>query len=198
MSVKTGQDVRALFVTSSASTGAAASPSSSPVGILYINGASNAAAVIMTKLATGVFAASVTMPSLSAGDSTALRVSACVDGVQGEGIVWQDLADTIRISDVAASVWTNTTRALTDKSGFSVTASAASAIADTVLTRDWNLITDTPASRSAWNALRFLRNRWGIVDTTLTVYAENDTTAAWTATVTTSAGASPIVQTDPT
>lgn len=44
------------------------------------------------------------------------------------------------------------------------------------------------AARSMLNALRHIRNRWEIVSTTKTVYKEDDTTSAWTSTVTGTAG----------
>ena len=54
------------------------------------------------------------------------------------------------------------------------------------------------ASRSLLNAARFLRNKWSISGTTLTVTEEDDTTAAWTAALTTSGSADPITAFDPT
>lgn len=74
--------------------------------------------------------------------------------------------------------------------------SAANEIADAYLNRDLSAVTVTN-SRSPINALRFLRNKWTLVGTTLTVYAEDDTTVAWTATVSTNASADPITGNDP-
>lgn len=51
-------------------------------------------------------------------------------------------------------------------------------------------------SRNVRNALRSLRNRQGIAAGTLTVYQEDDTTPAWTAAVTTTAG-NPLSEIDP-
>ena len=58
--------------------------------------------------------------------------------------------------------------------------------ADELLTRDWSSVA-TPASRSVLNALRQLRNKWTISGTTLTVYEEDGSTTAFTATLTTAA-----------
>jgi hypothetical protein len=69
--------------------------------------------------------------------------------------------------------------------------------ADALLNRDMSAVSDTNA-RSPLNALRFVRNKWSISGTTLTVTKENDTTTAWTATVTASPGADPISGNDPT
>jgi hypothetical protein len=68
--------------------------------------------------------------------------------------------------------------------------------ADALLNRDMGAVSDTNA-RSPLNALRFLRNKWSLAGTTLTVTKEDDTAAAWTAEVSTSAGADPITGSDP-
>lgn len=68
--------------------------------------------------------------------------------------------------------------------------------ADALLNRDMGAVSDTN-SRSPLNALRFLRNKWSLAASTLTVTKEDDTTSAWTAAVTTSAGAEPITGSDP-
>ena len=90
---------------------------------------------------------------------------------------------------------------------------SAGAIADTVITSaawaaggvermanalavDMSSISVAIAARSPVNALRTLRNR---ITTSgmVTVYAENDSTAVWTASIVTDAGAHPIVEADP-
>lgn len=68
--------------------------------------------------------------------------------------------------------------------------------ADALLARDMGAVTGE-AARSPLNALRFLRNRWSMSGTTLTVMEEDDATAAWTAVVTPAPGADPISGTDP-
>lgn len=68
--------------------------------------------------------------------------------------------------------------------------------ADALLNRDMSAVSDTNA-RSPLNALRFLRNKWSISGATLTVTKENDSTSAWTATVSTTAGADPVTGNDP-
>jgi hypothetical protein len=69
--------------------------------------------------------------------------------------------------------------------------------ADALLKRDMSAVTGE-ASRSPLNALRFLRNKWGVAGTTLTVTKEDDATTAWSATVTLDGAASPITGSDPT
>ena len=68
--------------------------------------------------------------------------------------------------------------------------------ADALLKRDMAAVSGE-ASRSPLNALRILRNRHQLAAGTLTVYAEDDTTAKWTAAATTDAAAEPITQIDP-
>jgi len=68
--------------------------------------------------------------------------------------------------------------------------------ADALLKRDWTAVSGAPASRSLWNALRKLMNRWALSGTTLTVYKEDDSTAAYTQTVTAAPGADPISEID--
>jgi hypothetical protein len=68
--------------------------------------------------------------------------------------------------------------------------------ADALLNRDMSAVSDTN-SRSPLNALRFLRNKWSISGTTLTVTKENDASSAWVSTVSTDAAAVPVVGSDP-
>lgn len=53
------------------------------------------------------------------------------------------------------------------------------------------------AARSLLNAMRFLRNKWTITGTSLSVKKEDDATEAWAATLTAAAGADPISAVDP-
>lgn len=88
---------------------------------------------------------------------------------------------------------------VSDKTGFALTSGEHTNIADAILKRDWTSVTGE-AGRSVLNALRHLRNRWGTSGGTLTVYKEDDSTSAWTATLTTTAasGADVITDSDPT
>ena len=79
--------------------------------------------------------------------------------------------------------------------------SATEGIADTLLNR--NIAgggngTGGTLDRTVRSALRALRNRSGISGSTLTVYTEDDTATAWTASVSTTAGANPVTGIDPT
>lgn len=77
-----------------------------------------------------------------------------------------------------------------------VAAAELNNITDNLLKRDWDGLTGE-AARSCLNALRFLRNKWSISGTTLTVTKEDDTASAWTSTLVTDATADPITSSDP-
>lgn len=68
--------------------------------------------------------------------------------------------------------------------------------ADALLNRDMSAVSDTNA-RSPLNALRILRNKVSSSAGTLTVTKEDDSTSAWTATLTTNPTADPITGVDP-
>ena len=72
---------------------------------------------------------------------------------------------------------------------------ASNEIADALLNR--NIGGGSSAGRLVKEALYALRNKSEIVGTTLTVYQENDTSSAWTATVSSSASADPVTGIDP-
>lgn len=69
------------------------------------------------------------------------------------------------------------------------------AIADGVWKRDFSAITGESA-RSVLNALRKLMNKVNVSGSTLNIYKENDTTIAWSQTITTTSGAAPITTLD--
>lgn len=68
--------------------------------------------------------------------------------------------------------------------------------ADALLNRDMSAVTVTN-SRSPINALRAIRNKTAVSSGSLTVYKEDDSTSAWTATVSSDASAEPITGIDP-
>ena len=67
--------------------------------------------------------------------------------------------------------------------------------ADALLKRDMSAVTGE-AARSPLNALRWLRNKWSIAGGTLIVTKEDDSTAAWTSTIATTAS-DPVSSSDP-
>lgn len=72
----------------------------------------------------------------------------------------------------------------------------ANAIADAILNR--NVAGGSSVGRTVKEALAFLRNKWTLVGTTLTVYGTDDTSVLWTATVTATPSADPVTGSDPT
>jgi hypothetical protein len=79
--------------------------------------------------------------------------------------------------------------------GAALADSAGQDIADQILGR--NIAGGSSTGRLVKDALRFLRNRFTLVGDVLTVYAEDDTTIAWTAVVSTDAAALPITGNNP-
>jgi hypothetical protein len=84
----------------------------------------------------------------------------------------------------------------TGTDGVAISATTANEIADALLNRDMSAVSDTNA-RSPINALRFLRNKYSVAGATLTVTKEDDSTTAWTSTLTTDAAADPVTGSDP-
>lgn len=116
-----------------------------------------------------------------------------------DGIVDAILVDTgTTIPGTIATVDSNVDAILLDTGtdGVVISAATANAIADALLKRDFNSVSGESA-RSALNALRFLRNKWSVSGTTLTVTKEDDSTSAWTSTLTTDGTADPVTASDP-
>ena len=86
----------------------------------------------------------------------------------------------------------------TGTSGVVLTSAERNSLADAILDRDMSTGTDSGSTtvRTVRQALRANRNKVGIVAGTMTVYKEDDSTASWTAAVTTTAG-DPISDIDP-
>ena len=87
-----------------------------------------------------------------------------------------------------------------DKEDYYLALSAYTSAADHLLTRNFvsAVVQHTAADRSAINALRFLRNKWSIAGTVLTVTEEDDSTTAWISNLTTAASANTVTESDPT
>lgn len=97
MSIKSGQSAAGGFVTVDG-TGAITAATGDPVGVLYVNGVANGAAVTVT--GANPYKWACTLPSLSAGDIVQMYITATVDGISTAGWVWAEVADTKRISDL--------------------------------------------------------------------------------------------------
>lgn len=110
-------------------------------------------------------------------------------------------ADIAAVKSDTGTIVTNVAAILDDTgtTGVVLTAAERTAIADALLTRDMSAVAGVALDdRKVLNALRTMRNRVTISGTTMTVYAEDDTTIAWTGTITTDAAADPITAVDPT
>ncbi len=77
-----------------------------------------------------------------------------------------------------------------------VTPPTGNAIADAVLDR--NIAGGSSTGRKVKEALAFLRNKWTLVGTTLTVYDTDDSTVLWTSDIATDPAATPVTGSDPT
>jgi len=84
-------------------------------------------------------------------------------------------------------------------SGFQVWRVDANRAADAVLDRDMSVGTDSgsPTVRTVRQAFRYLRNKWVLAGTALSVKKENDSTESWSSTMTTDVAAVPVVGSDP-
>jgi hypothetical protein len=109
---------------------------------------------------------------------------------------------TIQTADHTASIaaigakTTNLPSDPADQSAVEAAIPTADEIALAILKKDWTGI-NGEAARSLLNAVRFLRNKWSVAGGTLTVTKEDDSTPAWTATVTGDASADPITGSTP-
>jgi hypothetical protein len=97
MTVKTGSAWAGTFVTLDA-TGALATPSTGPAGVLYVDGVANGATVTITGSNPYKFA--VTLPSLTAGQRVDMYITATISSIATAGVVASAQADTVLTSDV--------------------------------------------------------------------------------------------------
>jgi len=97
--VKTGQTWSGLVVCKD-STGALATPSVGPVGALYVDGTANGAAVTIS--GSNPYKWTVTLPALTAGQCVSMYITATIATIATASVVAEDVADTVRLSDVPA------------------------------------------------------------------------------------------------
>jgi len=95
VSVRTGQSITKVFTTRVFATGVATNADSTPTGTLYVNGTADAASVTVTNVATGIYKAQVTMPTLAVGDVVDLRIAATVSSVTDTEVIWSDTKDLV-------------------------------------------------------------------------------------------------------
>ena len=75
------------------STGALSTPSVGPVGVLYVNGAVDAATVTIT--GSNPYTWSVTLPALNDEDSVSMYITATIAGVATGSVVAQELVEAV-------------------------------------------------------------------------------------------------------
>lgn len=101
MTVKTGTAWAGTFVTQDA-TGALATPSAGPAGVLYVDGTADAAEVTITGSNPYKFA--VTLPSLTAGQRVDMYITATIATIATAGFVASEQSDTYITSDIETLV----------------------------------------------------------------------------------------------
>lgn len=102
------------------------------------------------------------------------------------------------VGSVAGNVGGNVVGNVNGNLGGTLTSATRNAIADSLLLRDQTAVASPALNlRCPLNAIRLLNCKWTLLANTLTVYGEDDATVAWSATETVSAGASPIIGSDP-
>lgn len=131
-------------------------------------------------------------------------------GGSAGNIVGTNLAEVAAIKIVTDALWTLLEAAGGSPGEYRLSADALRRILDAVPTAVQNadalLARDigsganagTLDERTVRAALRFLRNKWAISGTTMTVRKEDDSTTAWTAELTTTPSADPVTGIDPT
>ncbi len=127
-----------------------------------------------------------------AGDAMTLAAGAVSAAAIATGAIDADAFAADAVTELQAGLATSADiAALNDLTG--------NEIADAVLARDLGSGTaaGTLNERTVRSALRVLRNKWSVSAGTLTATKEDDTTTAWTATVTSATGADPVTAVDP-
>ncbi len=151
-----------------------------------------------------------TIASLSSQTSFTLTTGPAEDDALNDQWCWvHDVASAVQCSKARILDYTGSTKtvtlvaaptftiAATDNIGImGIAPPTANDIADAILKRDMSAVTGE-ADRSPLNALRFLRNKWALSAGTLTVKKEDDSTTAWTSSVSTDAAAVPVIGSDP-
>jgi hypothetical protein len=141
--------------------------------------------------------------SVAAGGITAASIA--TDAIDGDAIAASAVTEIQSGLATAAALQTvddNVDAILADTGtdGVVIASATQTAIADAILARDIGSGSNagTLNERTVRSALRFLRNKWDISGTTLTVTKEDDINSAWTSEVTPDGTANPITGSNPT
>lgn len=92
--IYSGQVLTKIFFTYNG-FGMSTDADSLPTGTLVVNGADNGATVTVTKLSTGRYKATVTLPELAVGDVVDLSITATVGGVARSAVVYTDVTGVV-------------------------------------------------------------------------------------------------------
>lgn len=189
---------------------------------IHLKGASNMAPLPIEIELTGwnnqdaVRGGLTAIPNATAGANTGLPVvgtqvpNATAGAAGGLFIAGSNAATTANITgnitgslsgsvgSVTGNVGGNVTGNVTGNLGGTISTATRNAIADSLLLRDQTLVSSPAVNlRCPLNAIRLLNCKWTVAANTLSVYAEDDATLAWSATETVNASASPITGSDP-
>ncbi len=115
----------------------------------------------------------------------------------GHFIAGSNAATTVNITGTittATNVTTVNGLAADSITAASLATDAGNEIADALLNRDMSTGTDSGSTtvRTVRQALRFLRNKWSISGSTITVTKEDDSTASWTGAISTDSAQNPV------
>lgn len=133
------------------------------------------------------------------GTTLDARIPAALVGGRMDSSVGAMAANTVTATAIAADAITAAKIATGAIDADALATDAINEIADGFLDRDMSTGADNGSTtvRTPRQALRFLRNKWSISGTTLTVTKEDDATTSWSSTITTNASAEPITANDP-
>ena len=127
MIVKSGQTWTGMFSTKD-STGALATPSVGPAGVLYVDGTANGATVTIS--GSNPYKWTVTLPSLTAGQTVSMYITATISSIATSSVVAEAIGDTARLSDTLTA--NSASGGITSSSFVSGAITAASIAADAI------------------------------------------------------------------
>lgn len=196
--------------------------STSPSNEVTITGSFHIAADVHEMQPAVIVAADFAAGAINANALATDAVNEIADGILLRSLTTAGAANNIAITSIVSSVFQATnTLALDDQVAFVGTApvsfslgaiyyvtsasltSTTFTLASTlgglaVSTSSTGAFTATEITdRNMLSALRYLRNKVDISGSTMTVYQEDDTTAAWNAALTTTAGVNPVTSVNP-
>jgi hypothetical protein len=147
---KTGETVAVQFCVSDPATGGLVNADALPTGSLILNGVANAATVTVANVSTGVYSASVTLPTITDGDKLQLRIAATVATVAGGGIVWQGEGVTKRPADVFAALPTTPLTAQETRDAMKLAPTAGDPAAGSIDKHVDDILADTAELQTDW------------------------------------------------